>query len=195
LDIAIGSAEGLRYMHSENILHGCIKPSKILLDEKLTPKLSYFEFSQLYLLDGSDMKTMDGCMGYIDPLFLRFNIFLEKNMDPISGVFTLPLKSDLYGFGAVLLELITRRKNVYNDNCSQLIMEYHKCYETEKSGRAMFDKKMTAEEDIFILEEIGKLAMECVKEDIEERPDITEVTERLVMLRRDRRLGNARNRC
>uniref|UniRef100_M8BBS8 Wall-associated receptor kinase 1 n=1 Tax=Aegilops tauschii TaxID=37682 RepID=M8BBS8_AEGTA len=130
LDIAIGSAEGLRHMYSVDIQH--------------------------------------------DPVFMKTGMLTPK--------------SDVYSFGVVLLELITR-KTAYK--CS-LIVEYRKCYETEKSGRAMFDKKIAAEEDIYILEEIGKLTIECLNVDIEERPDMTEVTERLVMPRRDRRPVKAR---
>jgi hypothetical protein len=54
----------------------------------------------------------------------------------------------------------------------------------------MFDKEIANEEDMFVLEEISKLAVECLCEDIEVRPDMTEVAERLVMLRRDKRLKN-----
>ena len=53
----------------------------------------------------------------------------------------------------------------------------------------MFDKDIEIEEDILILEEIGRLAMECLKEKVEERPDMKEVAERLVMLRRSRKGG------
>jgi hypothetical protein len=66
--------------------------------------------------------------------------------------------------------------------------------EMEKSGRAMFDKEIAVLEDIPVLEEIGKLAIECLREDIEERPDMTAVTERLVMIRRDSGLRKARSR-
>ncbi|CAM0942687.1 unnamed protein product [Alopecurus aequalis] len=181
LDIAIGSAEGLRYMHcyaTEAMRHGDVKPDNILLDANLTPKIADFGLSKL-LKEEYFAKTIVGCMGYIDPVFMKTGLLTQK--------------SDVYSFGAVLLELITGKRNVYDQTCS-LIIEYRKVYEKEKSGRAMFDKDIAAEEDIVILEEIGKLAMECLKEDLEDRPDMTEVAEQLVMIRRNRKFGKPNSR-
>jgi serine/threonine protein kinase len=181
LDIAIGSAEGLRYMHlytTQAIRHGDIKPDNILLDYNLTPKISDFGLSML-LKEEYFAKKVVGCMGYIDPVFMKTGLLTQK--------------SDVYSFGAVLLELITRKKNVYNKNHS-LIIEFCKVYEKNKTGKEMFDKEIVVtEEDIVILEEIGKLAMECLQEDIEDRPDMTEVAERLVILRRQRKLQKTPN--
>ncbi|CAM0958681.1 unnamed protein product [Alopecurus aequalis] len=181
LDIAIGSAEGLRYMHlytTQAIRHGDIKPDNILLDDNLTPKISDFGLSML-LKDEYFAKKVVGCMGYIDPVFMKTGLLTQK--------------SDVYSFGAVLLELITGKKNVYDKNHS-LIIEFSKVYAKENTGMGMFDKEIVmTEEDIFILEEIGKLAMECLEKDIEDRPDMTEVAERLVMLRRERKLRKTPN--
>jgi serine/threonine protein kinase len=177
LDIAVGAAEGLRYMHSGGIRHGDVRPDSIFLDEMLTPKISDFDLSQLLTTDGSFTMTVVGRISYIDPVFMNTGLLTKK--------------SDVYSFGAVLLELITRKKNDHNDNCN-LIIEYRKCYQIEKSGRAMFDKEIAVAEDISVLEEIGELAIECLKDDVQERPDMTEVTERLVMIRRDRRLMKTR---
>lgn len=58
----------------------------------------------------------------------------------------------------------------------------------------MFDKDIANEEDMVILEEIGKLALDCLKENIEDRPDMTEVAEGLVMIRRDKKFGKKNNR-
>ncbi|KAM0825525.1 hypothetical protein ACQ4PT_069492 [Festuca glaucescens] len=96
-------------------------------------------------------------------------------------------KSDVYSFGIVLLGLISRKQSAYHE-CHNLILDFREVYEKDKSGRIMFDKEIATEEDIFCLEEIGKLAMECLKQDIEDRPDMVEVEERLVMLRRDTKL-------
>jgi serine/threonine protein kinase len=180
LDIAIGSAEGLKYMHSyatHAMRHGDVKPDNILLDDKLTPKIADFGLSKL-LKEEYYAKVVVGCMGYIDPVFMKTGLLTQK--------------SDVYSFGAVLLELITGKKNVYDEKLS-LIIEYRKIYEKERSGRAMFDNDITTEEDISVLEEMGKLAMDCLKEDLDERPDMTEVAEQLVMIRRNKKFGKSNN--
>jgi hypothetical protein len=61
------------------------------------------------------------------------------------------------------------------------------------SGRTMFDLEIATEEDIPILEEIGKLAIECLTEDVDDRPDMTKVAQQLMMLRRDRKHAKAGN--
>ncbi|KAF0929580.1 hypothetical protein E2562_022402 [Oryza meyeriana var. granulata] len=87
------------------------------------------------------------------------------------------------GFGKVY-------KGTLEDNTFVAVKtSIEKAYDQENSGRAMFDKSIAIEENIFMLEEIGKLAMECLKEKVEERPDMKEVAERLVMLRRSRKHG------
>lgn len=177
LDIAIESAEGLRYMHSSakrTIRHGDVKPANILLDDKFIPKISDFGTSKLLTVDKDFTMFVVGSMGYIDPVFHKTGHLTKK--------------SDVYSFGVVLLELISRKPTMYGDNLS-LIIEFQKAYEQENSGRVMFDKEIIDEKNIFILEEIGKLAMECLKEKVEERPDMKEVAERLVMLRRAKKHG------
>lgn len=177
LDIAVQSAEGLRYMHSSishTIRHGDIKPANILLTDKFIAKISDFGTSKLLTADKEFTMVVAGSMGYIDPIFYMTGHLTQK--------------SDVYSFGVVLLELISRKPTIYDKNYS-LVIEFQKAYDRENSGRALFDKEIAIEEDVLILEEIGRLAMDCLKEKIEERPDMKEVAARLMMLRRSRNLG------
>jgi len=178
LDIAIESAEGLTYMHSSTnrtIRHGDVKPSNILLDNNFMPKISDFGTSKLLTVDKDFTMFVVGSMGYIDPVFHKTGHLTQK--------------SDVYSFGVVLLELICRKPTIYDENCS-LIIEFQRVYEQENSGSAMFDKDIAVtEEDVLVLQQIGKLAIECLMEKVEDRPDMKEVAERLVMLRRARKHG------
>jgi hypothetical protein len=47
----------------------------------------------------------------------------------------------------------------------------------------MFDNEITAEENMATLEAIGILAMKCLSDNIDERPEMREVAEQLVMLK------------
>jgi len=178
LDIATESAEGLKYMHSSTnhtIRHGDVKSANILLDGNFMPKISDFGTSKLLGRDEDFTMFVVGSMGYIDPVFHQTGLLTRK--------------SDVYSFGVVLLELICRKPTIYDEHCS-LIIEFHRVLVKNNSGRAMFDKDISVtEEDVFVLDEIGKLAVECLNEKVEDRPDMKEVAEQLLMLRRARKYG------
>uniref|UniRef100_A0A8I6XU74 Protein kinase domain-containing protein n=2 Tax=Hordeum vulgare subsp. vulgare TaxID=112509 RepID=A0A8I6XU74_HORVV len=178
LDIAIDAAEGLTYMHSSTcrtIRHGDVKPANILLDEKNMPKISDFGTSKFLTKDKDHTGIVVGSMEYIDPMFCETGQLTQK--------------SDVYNFGVVLLELITRKPTVYDGN-HRLIVDFCDVYQKENSGEKMFDKDIATEEDTYILEEIGRLAVTCLAKDVEDRPEMKEVAERLAMLRRARKTGN-----
>ncbi|KAL6654078.1 hypothetical protein ACP70R_007543 [Stipagrostis hirtigluma subsp. patula] len=178
LGIAIGCAEALGYMHSMHLLsdslvcHGDIKPANILLDANLTAKVSDFGLSRL-LLGGITQYTRNvkGSIDYMDPIYLR-----EGCLTP---------KSDVYSFGAVLLELIAR-KRVKEGNRSLISTFTDACGKGEWS-RELFDAEIASAANIKILEEIGKLATECLTLDINKRPTINDVDRRLLMLWRQRK--------
>ncbi|WRX16937.1 Protein kinase domain - like 10 [Theobroma cacao] len=105
LDIAIGIAKGIEYLHQgcdQRILHFDIKPHNILLDEKFNPKISDFGLAKLCSKDQSivSMTAARGTMGYIAP-----EVY-SRNFGNVS------FKSDVYSFGMLILEMVGGRKNV-----------------------------------------------------------------------------------
>ncbi|KAJ0228665.1 Serine-threonine/tyrosine-protein kinase [Hirschfeldia incana] len=112
--IASEICSALLFLHSNVpcIIHGNLKPSKILLDSNLVTKISDYGISQLIPIDGVDKSDP-----HVDPHYF------------VSGEMT--LESDIYSFGMILLQLLTRRPlsgvlrdvkcAVENDNISAVL--------------------------------------------------------------------------
>lgn len=168
LAIAIGSAEGLTYMHSageSTIRHGDVKSANILLDEHFTPKVSDFGTSKL-LARGKDEETdrVIGDMSYIDPIYMEMGIVTQK--------------SDVYSFGIILIELITRRPATYDVKRSYVANFVQSC--AEKRARNFINNDITSETDINMLVMVGGVAVDCLKPNPEERQDMKQVEHRLL---------------
>uniref|UniRef100_A0A0A8Y1I8 Protein kinase domain-containing protein n=1 Tax=Arundo donax TaxID=35708 RepID=A0A0A8Y1I8_ARUDO len=89
-EIIKGICEGLHYLHGKRFLHLDLKPTNILLDDNMVPKISPpFEV----LLDMK--KRLDGSMGYLAPE---------------SGRGIVSVKSDIYSFGVIISEILTGQK-------------------------------------------------------------------------------------
>ncbi|KEH40321.1 receptor-like kinase [Medicago truncatula] len=103
--IGIGIARGIEYLHqgcSHSILHFDINPHNVLLDDTLTPKISDFGLAKLCSMNCSvvSMTAARGTLGYMAPEVL------SRNFGNVS------LKSDIYSYGMLLLEMVAGRKNI-----------------------------------------------------------------------------------
>ncbi|KAL8223953.1 hypothetical protein R6Q57_019428 [Mikania cordata] len=106
LNIAIGVAEAINYLHKEcprPVLHRDIKSSNILLSDEFEPQLSDFGLAiwgptTLPFLSHIDVV---GTFGYLAPEYFMYGKVSEK--------------VDVYSFGVVLLELLTRKRPISSD--------------------------------------------------------------------------------
>lgn len=109
MKIAAGAAKGLEYLHnkaSPPVIYRDLKCANILLGEGYHPKLSDFGLAKLGPVgDNTHVSTrVMGTYGYCAPEYA------------MTGQLT--LKSDIYSFGVVLLEIITGRKAIDNSKAA-----------------------------------------------------------------------------
>ncbi|KAL7263281.1 hypothetical protein ACSBR1_001453 [Camellia fascicularis] len=101
VEIALGTARGLAYLHSgcqQKIIHCDVKPENILLHDQFQAKISDFGLSKLLGPEQSGLfTTMRGTRGYLAPEWLTSSAISDK--------------TDVYSFGMVLLEIVSGRKN------------------------------------------------------------------------------------
>lgn len=106
MQIALGAARGLLYLHEQcnpKIIHRDVKAANILLDESFEAIVGDFGLAKLLDRHESHVTTaVRGTIGHIAPEYLSTGQSSEK--------------TDVYGFGILLLELITGQKTLSNGN-------------------------------------------------------------------------------
>ncbi|KAB5574522.1 hypothetical protein DKX38_001716 [Salix brachista] len=162
LKVALGAARGLAYLHelvNPRIIHRDVKSANILLDECLNAKVADFGLSRP--MDNSELilatTQVKGTAGYIDPEYQKSLLLTEK--------------SDVYGFGVVLLELVTGRKPFERGRF--LVAEVRSSMDREKdvyNHHELLDPNIGLDTKPKGLDKIVDLAMKCVQEKGSDRP-------------------------
>nr|XP_043639496.1 putative receptor protein kinase ZmPK1 [Erigeron canadensis] len=186
LQIATGVAKGLAYLHEEClewVLHCDVKPHNILLDVDYNPKVADFGLSKLFhqgVTENSKFSKIRGTRGYMAP----------------EWVFNLPITSkvDVYSYGMVVLEMITGRSptndqarddNERVDKKGLVSWVREKLHEASGSFTVtdfleILDPRMRGEFDTDEKKNLLKVALQCVEEDKDARPTMSEVVKMLL---------------
>ncbi|KEH21704.1 putative protein kinase RLK-Pelle-CrRLK1L-1 family [Medicago truncatula] len=170
LEILLGAARGLNYLHSEvkhKIIHRDVKSTNILLDEKWVAKVSDFGLSKVGPtgITTTHVSTMvKGSLGYLDPEYYM----LQR----------LTLKSDVYSFGVVLLEVLCARPPLVRDldkNTASLVCWFQKCHNEGVAIEQIVDPFLRDSITVECLKYYCKLALSCLHDDGTQRPSMSQV--------------------
>lgn len=183
LEVALGTARGLAYLHcgcEQKIIHCDIKPENILLQDQFQAKISDFGLSKLLSPEQSGLfTTMRGTRGYLAPEWLTNSAISEK--------------TDVYSFGMVLLELVSGSKNCsyksrshsmddsggHSSNSSTTGLVYFPLLALEMHEQGSYlelaDPRLEGRVTCNEVEKLVRIALCCVQEEPALRPSMTSV--------------------
>lgn len=170
--IALGAARGLLYLHEQcdpKIIHRDVKAANILLDDYCEAVVGDFGLAKLLDHRDSHVTTaVRGTVGHIAPEYLSTGQSSEK--------------TDVFGFGILLLELITGQRALdFGKAANQkgAMLDWVKKIHLEKKLEMMVDKDLKNDYDRIELEEIVQVALLCTQFLPSQRPRMSEVVRML----------------
>ncbi|KAF8772265.1 hypothetical protein HU200_005980 [Digitaria exilis] len=173
VSIALGAARGLEYLHeaaAPRILHRDIKSTNILLDDKFRAKVIQ---AKCLMNDGvtscsSSPARMLGTFGYFAPEY--------------AIVGKASLKSDVFSFGVVILELMTGRPPIHKSSTTRadeslVIWATSRLRDSRLVVTELPDPTLQGKFPAEEMQIMAHLARECLQWDPDARPTMTEVVQ------------------
>lgn len=170
--IAQGMARGLFYLHShENIIHGNLTSSNVLLDQTTNARIADFGLSRLMTTAASsNVIAAAGALGYRAP--------------ELSKLKKANTKTDVYSLGVILLELLTGKSPGEAMNGVDL-PQWVASIVKEEWTNEVFDVELMRDASTIGDELLNtlKLALHCVDPSPSARPEVQQVLHQLEEIR------------
>ncbi|KAF3498026.1 hypothetical protein DY000_02056383 [Brassica cretica] len=172
-NVILGTAKCLAYLHQSNIIHYNIKSSNVLLDSSGEPKVGDYGLARLLpMLDRYVLSSkIQSALGYMAPEFACRTVKITE-------------KCDVYGFGVLVLEVVTGKKPVeYMEDDVVVLCDMVR--EALEDGRAeecidlRLQGKFPVEEAVAVI----KLGLICTSQVPSSRPHMGEAVNILRMIR------------
>lgn len=151
LRIAAGAARGIEHLHEGNApsaVHGCFKPSNVMIDSSFCARVCDYGLS--FLMGPNERR---GMVGYVD----------EEGWDACK-------ENDVYGFGVVLLELLSGRRSEEG-----MVVEWALPLMREGKVGDVLDKRVGVPMEMKPLARMAKVASACVGNGRKNRPSMSHV--------------------
>jgi serine/threonine protein kinase len=172
LKIVIGAARGLAFLHTSDkqVIYRDFKASNILLDGTYTAKISDFGLAKLGPSESQSHVTtrVMGTYGYAAPEYIATG--------------HLYIKSDVYGFGVVLAEILTglRALDTTRPNGKHTLADWIKPFlSNRRKLKNIMDSRMEGKYPSKAAFRIAQLSINCLEAEPKNRPSMKEVVETL----------------
>ncbi|KAF0916714.1 hypothetical protein E2562_011563 [Oryza meyeriana var. granulata] len=176
LKIALGAARALAYLHEDSsprVIHRDFKSSNILLEHDFTPKVSDFGLARTAIDEGNEhiSTRVMGTFGYVAPEYAMTGHLL--------------VKSDVYSYGVVLLELLTGRKPVdmLRPPGQENLVAWACPFLTSRDGlETIIDPSLGNSIPFDSIAKVAAIASMCVQPEVDQRPFMGEVVQALKLV-------------
>ncbi|XP_047317680.1 serine/threonine-protein kinase-like protein ACR4 [Impatiens glandulifera] len=153
LSVAAGVARGIEYLHESmapSIVHGCIKPSNILIDAKFGARVCDYG---MWFMAPARVE-----LGYVD----RECLVEKKRVSK---------ECDVYGLGVVMLEILSGRRSE-----GGVLVEWALPLIKEMRFNELLDRRLGMPSEMKVFVRLAKVASACVGNSRKNRPSIAHVS-------------------
>uniref|UniRef100_A0A7N0UIY0 non-specific serine/threonine protein kinase n=1 Tax=Kalanchoe fedtschenkoi TaxID=63787 RepID=A0A7N0UIY0_KALFE len=170
LKIAVCAARGLAFLHTSDkqVIYRDFKASNILIDGNYNAKISDFGLAKFGPEGGDSHVTtrIMGTYGYAAPEYIATG--------------HLYIKSDVYGFGVVLLEILTGLRAHDTKRVPHGLVDLAKpCIHHKRKLKNIMDARLEGQYSITAAFQAAQLALKCIAAEPRSRPSMKEVVEEL----------------